>query len=99
MDIIIEQIETKLSAEKTEIALASAALKSTPQQAEAYVVQQITNGISEATALAAFDAALTFATVKPILRNMLVGMYRTVDILKLIVRVLVIMRDHLWRNL
>ena len=71
----------------------------TADQAANYVNQQITGGTPEATALAAFDAATTLAAMKPILRNMLVGMYRTVDILKLIVRMLVAFRDYLMSDL
>lgn len=71
----------------------------TAQQAVDYVVQQITNGTTEAQALAAFDNAATFAAVKPILRNMLIGMYRTVDVLKLMTRILIAVRDTLWSDL
>lgn len=67
----------------------------TQDQAANYVQQQITNGILEANALAQFDQAGTFAAAKPIIRNMLIGMYRTVDILKLIARLLVAIRDYI----
>lgn len=65
----------------------------TAQQAVDYVAEQITNGVTETQALTLFDAALTFATAKPILRNVIIGMYRTVDILKLMARMLVALRD------
>jgi hypothetical protein len=84
---------------KSQAALATALKSVTPQQAADYISQQITGGTSEATALAAFDSATTFAAAKPILRNMLVGMYRTVDILKLIARILVALRDENWPDL
>lgn len=71
----------------------------TAQQAVDYVVQQVTNGTTEAQALSAFDNASTFAAVKPILRSMLVGMYRTVDILKLTTRILIAVRNTLWSDL
>ncbi len=71
----------------------------TGDQVANYIDQQITNGISKATALANFDAAGTFAAVKPILRNMLVGIYATVDILKLMGRIDVAFRDELWPDM
>jgi hypothetical protein len=80
-------------------ALATALKSVNATQAENYVFQQITNGVSENAALAAFDGALTFAAAKPVLRNMLVGMYRTVDVLKLIARILVALRDATWPDL
>ena len=48
---------------------------------------------------AAFDAADTFAKIKPILRNMLIAQYRIVDILKLMVRLLIALRDEVMSGL
>jgi len=64
-----------------------------------YVEQQITNGVSETSALAAFDNASTFAAAKPILRNMLIAIYRSVDILKIMAKMLIAMRDQIWPEL
>lgn len=62
-------------------------------------VVSATNGTTEAQALAALDSAATFAAAKPILQNMLIGMYRTVDVLKLMTRILIAVRDTLWSDL
>jgi hypothetical protein len=83
----------------SEAMLAGHFKSATPQEAVDYVQQQITNGTSEAQVLAAFDNATTVAALKPIMRNMLIGMYRTVDILKLMARILIAIRNKLWSDL
>lgn len=78
----------------------------TPQQAVDYVQQQITNGVTEVQALSAFDSAYGNATalailtaLRPILRNMLISIYRITDILKLVARILVAIRNKVMPTL
>lgn len=77
-----------------------------PQQAVDYVQQQITNGVTEVQALAAFDSAYGNATalailtaLRPILRNMLISIYRITDVLKLVARILVAIRNKVMPTL
>jgi hypothetical protein len=90
------RVQDRQNSASNEAKLATQLKTITPQEAVDYVVQQITNGVSEATALQAFDNATTFAAVKPILRNMLISIYRIVDILKLVARILIAVRNQLW---
>jgi hypothetical protein len=95
----LQRISLRRENAQTEAGLATQLRTVTPQQAVDYVVQQITNGVSETTALNAFDNATTFAAAKPILRTMLISIYRIVDILKLMARILIAMRDQIWPEL
>jgi hypothetical protein len=96
---ILARIQDRQNNAVTEARLSAQLRTVTPQQAVDYAVQQITNGVSETTALNAFDNAATFAAVKPILRTMLISIYRIVDILKLMARILIAMRDQIWPEL
>jgi len=102
LDLIYPLHQVQLAREvaaKSQALLSGQFKTATPDQAADYVQQQITNGTSEVQALTAFDAATTVVALKPILRNMLVGIYRTVDILKLMARILVAIRNKLWSDL
>lgn len=79
---------------------------STAAQVSSYVTAQISNGVVEADAITAINnafaqatPALVLAALKPIIINIVHAQYRTLDILVLVGKILVALRDYLWPDM